>query len=89
MKSEKRSIAGSRKPVGRSVIYSVLAICHYLFGLCALLSSIMMAISDTIDIKNANAIISIACIILFALTQPDIKFRRMQHRWRFMDEKLN
>lgn len=89
MKREKRSIAKSGKPAGRSVIFSVLAICHYLFGLCALLSSIMMGTSDTIDIKNIEAIISVVCIILFALTQPDLKFRRMQHRWRYLDEKLN
>lgn len=89
MKSKKKFIAGNRKTAGRSVIFSILAFCHYLFGLCALLASIMMATSDTIDIKNIEAIISVVCIVLFALTQPDLKFRRLQHRWRFLDEKMN
>ncbi|MEN9685873.1 MAG: hypothetical protein RLZZ28_1659 [Bacteroidota bacterium] len=78
-----------RKSRASNFLYWMFTIYHYLFGLCGLIASILIATTNHSVSRTLAAGISIICISLFASIQPDHKHRRIETGWRSLDEKLN
>lgn len=69
-------------------VYRLITIYHYLFGAAALVFSFCLAVTVKKDSQISLGCAAIIFIILFALTQPDIKFKRLETGWHFLDKKM-
>ncbi len=69
-------------------VFWLVAICHYLFGASGLVCTLLMATAKTNDSQNLLGFFAVVCIIAFAMTQPDIKCRRLDTGWDFLDRKI-
>ncbi len=88
MKTKKPASTQANKK-GISWSFLILTLSHYVFGLLAIILSVKFATEHNASSQKLDGIFSIICVAIFAITQPDHKFRRVETGWRFLDEKLN
>lgn len=89
MKGQTNPATGFPKQIRKSISFFILTVFHYLFGISGMVASILMATAANDGSQKIKAIISITSIILFALTQPDFKFRRLENTRHYFGEKQN
>lgn len=70
-----------------SYVFWFLTILHYLMGLAGLFFATLMAITLDSHERLINGLIAGGFTVLFALTQPDIRFRKMVTGWSSLAKK--
>lgn len=72
-----------------SALFWFITICHYIFGASGLICTLLMAMSKTSDSQKLFGLFSVIFIIAFAMTQSNIKCRRLDTGWDFLDRKID
>ncbi len=86
MKNNKVARKSDKKHSFGAIAFWLLTAFHYLFGIAGLVSATLVA-TNTYS-QKMSGLVSLFCIAAFAITQPDIKYRRLFTGWRFPDKKL-
>lgn len=86
-KLNKNSKRQTQDFVGK-IFYRLITVYHYLFGAAALVASFLLAIPGKNVSQFTTGCAAVIFIILFALTQPDIKLKRLETGWHFLDKKM-
>jgi hypothetical protein len=89
MKNTKSYSKGVSQSENNGWLFIVLTIFHYLSGLIAICLAIGFATAEDPGSQKLAGILSVFCVLTFALTQPDMKFKRIDTGWRFLDEMIN
>ena len=72
-----------------SYVFWFVTIVHYLMGLAGLFFATRMAIANDQDERLVNGLIAGGFTVLFALTQPDMRFRKMVRGWGSLTKKYS
>ena len=62
---------------------------HYVSGISGIISCTIVAISTVESSRNIAGIITVVCIIFFGAYKPDMKYRKVDSDWRFLEKKIS
>lgn len=71
------------------ILFWFITICHYIFGATGLVCTLLMATAKTTESQQLLGLLSVIAIIAFAMTQSNIKCRRLDTGWDFLDRKID
>lgn len=88
MEKQTKNTKEQTQDLAGKIFYRLIKVYHYLFGAAALVTSFLLAIPEKNDSQFITGCAAVIFIILFALTQPDIKLKRLETGWHFLDKKM-
>lgn len=75
----------SAQPKICRLLFWLFTLAHYLIGMAGLYFATLTAISSSDEERKHNGLVTVVLIMLFALTQTDLRFKKTDTGWQVFD----